>query len=225
MGNDVYSAVDEYFLDLFENEEAASAETLERSQAAGLPAIAVSPMIGRLLRVLAMACSARTVLEIGTLGGYSALWLAKGLPEGGRVMSIEVDPRFAAVARENIVRAGAGDVVEVRIGDALHVLAKLHEEAAGPFDMVFIDADKPRYVDYLNAILPLSRPGTVIVADNIVRGGAVAQPRGDAAAEGARRFNAALASDPRVEAAFIQQVGIKGHDGMAVGVVTRHGSA
>lgn len=224
MTSDVYRAVDEYFAGLFDDDDPGLEAALARSDSAGLPAIAISPMIGRLLRVLALACNARTVLEIGTLGGYSALWLASGLPQDGRVVSIEVDPRHAVVARENIARANAGDRIEVRVGDALDVLANLREESHGPFDMVFIDADKPPYAEYFEAALALSRPGTLLVADNIVRRGAVTAAGGDAAAQGARRFNARVASDPRVEAAFIQQVGLKGHDGMAVAVVIAGGS-
>lgn len=221
MTDDLYATVDAYLEDLFDGEDPALAQTLERSAAAGLPAIAVSPTIGRLLQVLALGCGARSILEIGTLGGYSAIWLARALPAGGRVISLEVDPRHAAVARDNIDRAGVTDRVEVRVGNALDVLAELRHNRAGPFDMVFIDADKPRYTEYLQAALELVRTGAVIVADNVVRGGAVSRTGGDEAAEGARRFNAALAADPRVTAAFVQQVGVKGHDGMAIAVVTQ----
>ncbi len=219
VNDDLYAAVDAYLEGLFGGQDPELAEVLEHSATAGLPAIAVSPVMGRLLQVLALVCGARSVLEIGTLGGYSAIWLARGVPADGRVLSLEVDAQRAAVARDNIDRAGMADRVEVRVDDALETLAQLREDGADPFDMVFIDADKPRYTEYLHAILELARPGTLVVADNVVRQGAVAVAGGGEAAEGARRFNAALAAHPRVTAAFIQQVGIKGHDGMAIAVV------
>ncbi len=182
------------------------------------------PSLGRFLHVLALACSARSILEIGTLGGYSTIWLARALPVDGRLLSLEVEPRHAAVARENLAHAGLGDRVEVRVGAALGVLKDLRDNGADPYDMVFIDADKPAYTEHLDAALQLSRPGTLIVADNVVRGGKVTLGAADdEAVVGIQRFNAALAADPRVTAAVIQQVGVKGHDGMAIAVVRATG--
>lgn len=220
MSDNIYSAVDAYLGDLLGGPDAALAAALESSRTAGLPDIQVSPELGRFLHVLALARGARSILEIGTLGGYSTIWLGRAVPPDGRVISLELEPRYAAVARENIARAGLADRVEVRVGRALELLADLRATDSGPFDMVFIDADKPAYTDYLEAALQLSRPGTLIVADNVIRAGKVVHDAaGDEAVEGAQRFNAALASDPRVTAAVVQQVGVKGHDGMALAVV------
>jgi predicted O-methyltransferase YrrM len=216
----VYAAVDAYLEGLFGSEDPVLAAALERSSAAGLPEINVSPAIGRFLQVLALACGARSILEIGTLGGYSTIWLARALPPDGMLISLEYQPVHAQVARENIARAGLADLVDVRVGRALDLLARLDQEGAGPFDMVFIDADKAPYTEYLRASLRLARPGTLIVADNVVRAGKVVHPAGDDEnVAGVQRFNAAVASEPRVTAAFVQQVGVKGHDGMAIAVV------
>lgn len=220
MSDSVYAAVDAYLEGLFGDSDTVLESALEDARAAGLPAIEVSPGLGRFLQVLALASGARSILEIGTLGGYSTIWLGRAVPPGGRVLSLEIDPRHAAVARQNISRAGLADRVEVRVGRALDVLAQLRDDATEPFDMIFIDADKPAYTDYLHATLPLCRPGTLIVADNVVRAGKVASDAaGDEAVQGAQRFNAALAGDPRYTAAVVQQVGVKGHDGMAIAVV------
>ena len=220
MSDNIYSAVDAYFGDLFGGPDAHLVAALEQSRAAGLPDIQVSAELGRFLHVLALACGARSILEIGTLGGYSTIWLARAVPAGGQVISLELEPRHAAVARENVTRAGLADRVEVRVGRALDLLAELRATDSGPFDMVFIDADKSAYSDYLEAALQLSRPGTLIVADNVIRAGKVVDDAGgDEAVEGVQRFNAALASDPRLTAAVVQQIGAKGHDGMALAVV------
>lgn len=220
VSEDTYAAVDTYLEELFGGTDPALAAALERSAAAGLPQIGVSPSLGRFLHVLALARGARRILEIGTLGGYSAIWLARALPLGGTLISLELEPRHAAVARDNLEHAGLADRVEIRTGRALDVLAQLELEDTGPFDMVFIDADKSPYTEYLHAALRLSRPGTLIVADNVVRGGKVASDANDdEAVAGIQRFNTALAADPRVDAVVVQQVGVKGHDGMALAVV------
>lgn len=220
MTDDVYAVVDTYLDGLFGPPDPALAAGLERSAAAGLPPINVSPNLGRLLHVLALVRSARRILEIGTLGGYSAIWLARALPPGGTLVSLEAEPRYAKVAQRNIEHAGLADRVEIRVGLALDLLAKLEHEGAGPFDMIFIDADKASYADYFNGALRLSHPGTLIVADNVVQGGKVAHGASDdAAVAGIQRFNAALAASPRVTAAVVQVVGVKGHDGMAIAVV------
>jgi predicted O-methyltransferase YrrM len=194
----------------------AFAEALEANAAAGLPAIDVSPLQGRLLELLARAVGARSVLEIGTLGGYSTLWLARAVAPAGRVVTLEVSAEHAAVARRNLAAAGFASVASVIVGPAQETLATLD----GPFDFIFIDADKRSYGEYLAAALPLSRPGTLIVADNIVRRGAVVAPDGNPSAEGARRLIEGLAAAPQVMATAVQTVGAKGWDGFAIALVT-----
>jgi len=185
-----------------------------------LPPDQVTPLEGKLLHLLARMSGARTILELGTLGGYSTIWLARAVPAGGRVVTLEIDPAYAKNARANIDRAGLGDRVEVRLGPAVETLARLIAEKAGPFDLVFIDADKSSNDRYLPLVLQLSRPGTVIVADNVVRGGAVADPEStDPHAQGVRRFFDAVAAEPRLSATAIQTVGSKGHDGFAIALV------
>ncbi|MFW5934163.1 MAG: O-methyltransferase [Actinomycetota bacterium] len=220
MSDDVYTEVDEYLEGLFGPSDPVLDEVLERCRAAGLPPIQVSATHGRLLHVLALARGAASILEIGTLGGYSTIWLARALPPGGRLISLEYEPRHAEVARENLTLAGLSDVVEVRVGRGLELLDELVSARTRPFDLVFIDADKAAYAQYLTSVLRLTRPGTLIVADNVVRKGEVVhEPVNDESVAGLQRFNAALAGDERLAAAFIQQVGIKGHDGMALAVV------
>ena len=219
VGDDVPRRVDAYLDGLFGGEDPDLARAAARADEAGLPSIAVTGGQGRFLAVLVRAIGARRVLEIGTLAGVSATWMARALPAGGRLVTLEIDPRHAEVARANLAEAGLAEVVEVRVGAALDVLADLERESVAPFDLVFVDADKPPYAEYLEAALRLSRPGTVIVADNVIRRGAVAEPSEDPAVAGARRFNAAVAAHPRLDAAFLQTVGTKGHDGMAIAVV------
>ena len=200
--------------------DAALEATLASSAAAGLPAHEVAPNQGRLLELLARVRGARTILELGTLGGYSTIWLARALPAGGRLTSLEADPRYAEVARANLERAGVAQQVELLVGPATETLAQLAAEARGPFDLVFIDADKRNNPAYLPAVLELSAAGTLIVADNVIRGGAVADPDpADPDARGARRFLELIAADPRLSATAIQTVGSKGHDGLAIAVV------
>jgi predicted O-methyltransferase YrrM len=194
----------------------AFAEALSANAEAGLPAIDVSPLQGRLLELLARAVGARTVLELGTLGGYSTLWLARAVAPAGRVVTLEVSPHHAAVARRNLAAAGFADVASVIVGPAVETLRTLD----GPFDFIFIDADKRSYDAYLSEALWLSRPGTLIVADNIVRGGAILAPDGNAAATGARRLIERLAEEPGVVATAVQTVGAKGWDGFALALVT-----
>lgn len=218
-GNEVYAAVDRYFDNLFGTDPVLDA-ALERSASEGLPPISITSNHGRFLHVLALACGARSILEIGTLGGYSAIWLARALPDDGKLVTLEFEPHYADVARQNLAHAGLAERVEIRVGHALDSLAQLVHEDAGPFDMAFIDADKTPYGEYLQAVLRLSRPGTLIVADNVVRGGKVAlgSPDDDVVA-GIQRFNAALAANSSLSAAVAQLVGVKGHDGMALAVV------
>jgi predicted O-methyltransferase YrrM len=216
MAQDQWTAVDRYITDLFVRSDPALDAALEASTEAGLPAINVSPNQGKLLFLMAKMKGARSILEIGTLGGYSTIWLARALPAGGRLVTLEVNAEYAAVARRSFARAGLADVIELQLGPALDTLPKL----AGPFDMIFIDADKQSYPDYLPWAVRLSRPGSLIVADNVVRSGAVIDANSaDPAIQGMRRFNAALAAEPRLIATAIQTVGVKGYDGFAVIVV------
>jgi predicted O-methyltransferase YrrM len=220
MAQDQWTAVDRYLTDLFVPPDPALEAALRASAAAGLPPINVSPNQGKLLQLLARVRGARTILEIGTLGGYSTIWLARALPEGGRLITLESDPRHAEVARANLARAGLNDVVELRLGPALETLPRLAAEGRGPFDLIFIDADKEGYPDYLAWSLKLSRRGSLILADNVVRKGAVVDPASaDPRVQGMRRFNELLAAEPRVSATAIQTVGSKGYDGFAVALV------
>src|SRR4051812_10111795 len=189
---------------------------LEEFDPAGLPPHEVTPLQGRLLELLARLAGARSILELGTLGGYSTIWLARGLADGGRIVTLEVSPEYARVARANLERAGLGDVVDLRVGPALETLPELE----GPFDLIFIDADKRSNPEYLDEALRLSRPGTLIVADNVVRAGAVADPGAkDPSVTGARRFLELVGKDPRLDATAIQTVGSKGWDGFALALV------
>jgi len=219
-----WTAVDRYLTDLFVRPDPALEAALQASAAAGLPPIQVSPNQGKLLLLLAQVQAARNILEIGTLGGYSTVWLARALPGNGRLITLELEEKFAAVARANIARAGLADVVELRLGRALETLPQLAAEGRGPFDLIFIDADKATYPDYFKWALKLSRRGSLIIADNIVRKGAVADATSsDPNVQGVRRFNELLAAEPRVSATAIQTVGSKGYDGFAIALVTADG--
>jgi predicted O-methyltransferase YrrM len=205
-----WRAVDEYLDAVLRPEDAALNAALAAGAAAGLPAHDVAPNQGALLALLARIAGARRVLEIGTLGGYSAIWLARAAQA---VVTIEVDADYAAIARANLDRAGVGERVEVLVGPALDVLAELD----GPFDLVFIDADKQHHDEYLRWALRLARTGTVIVADNVVRDGAIADPASDdPRVQGVRRFFELVAAEPRLEATAVQTVGVKGWDGFAL---------
>ncbi len=217
MTEDIWTQVDEYYADLFGASDATLEAALEAARAAGLPEIAVSPNQGKLLMLLARLQRASAILEVGTLGGYSTIWLARGVSSDGRVVTLEVDPKFADVARSNLDNAGVGDRVEVLVGDARQTIAGLK----GPFDLIFIDADKESYPDYFVRALDLSRVGTLIIADNVVREGAVIDPDSDdERVQGVRRFNELVAAEPRVDATAVQMVGPKGYDGFAVALVT-----
>jgi predicted O-methyltransferase YrrM len=194
---------------------------LADARAAGLPPADVSPSQGRLLQLLARSHGARRILELGTLAGYSTIWLARALPAGGRLVTLERDPAHAAVARANLARAGLADRVDVRVGPALETLPHLRGE---PFDLAFLDADKAATDAYFEWALALLRPGGLLIADNVVRGGAVLDGAdGDRSSEGIRRFAARLAAEPRVESTAIQTVGVKGHDGFVLALVDDDG--
>ena len=221
MTEELWTAVDRYFGDLLVAADPALDEALADSAAAGLPAINVSPVQGKLLHLLARAIGARNVLEIGTLGGYSTIWLARALPDGGRLISLEADARHAEVARANIARAGLQAVVEVRLGMALDTLPELAAEGREPFDFVFIDADKPNNAAYFDWALKFSRTGSIIVVDNVVRDGDVIDADSDSSTvQGVRRLLERIAAEPRVSATAIQTVGAKGYDGFAIALVT-----
>lgn len=214
------TAVDRYITDLLAPPDPALEAALEASDQAGMPAINVAPNMGKMLQILAKAAGARNILEIGTLAGYSTIWLARALPPGGRLITLEISPKHAEVARANIARAGLERLVELRLGPALESLARLVEENREPFDLIFIDADKEAYTEYLEWSLKLSRRGTLIVADNVVRKGAVADPTSrDPMVQGIRRFNDRLAREKGASATAIQTVGSKGYDGFALIVV------
>lgn len=217
MSAELWTDVDNYFTRLFIGDDAVLGAALADSEAGGLPPIQVSANQGKLLMLMARMQGARSILEVGTLGGYSAIWLARGLGEEGRLVTLELDPGYAEVARGNLERAGLADRVDIRVGDAKESLATL----TGPFDLIFIDADKEGYPEYFVRALELSRIGTVIVGDNVVRDGAVIDPAtDDPRVIGIRRFNELVATEPRVEATAIQMVGTKGYDGFAVALVT-----
>jgi len=214
MNHERWTLVDRYIEALFVPSEPVLEAALAASTAAGLPAIQVAPAQGKLLALLATIQGARSILEIGTLGGYSTIWLARALGPGGRLVSLELEPRHADVARANLAHAGLSDITEVRVGRALDTLRALIAEGAGPFDFVFIDADKASLPEYFAGSLALTRPGSVIVVDNVVRSGAVVDAESaDAAVQGVRRLNEQVARDPRVSATTIQTVGCKGYDG------------
>jgi predicted O-methyltransferase YrrM len=225
MSAEIWSAVDSYIAGHLIGPDPALEQALRDSSAAGLPAIAVTPAQGKLLELLARVQGARTILELGTLGGYSTIWLARALPAGGRLVTLEAEPRYAEVARVSIARAGFSDVVEIRVGPALETLPELEAEGAGPFDLIFIDADKGNYPGYFSWALKLSRPGTVIIGDNVVRDGAILDPDaddpsgGNETIKGVRRFYELLAAESRVSATAIQTVGDKGYDGFVLALV------
>src|SRR6476469_6417552 len=221
MAQDQWTAVDSYIEKLFFAPAFALEAALDSSKAAGLPTINVSPAQGKLLHLLARVQGARSILELGTLGGYSTIWLARALPAEGRLISLEIDPKRAEIARANIARAELANAVEIRVGPAADSLQKLLAKGRGPFDLIFIDADKPGYAEYLTWSLKLARPGTLIIADNVVRKGEVADPAStDDNVQGIRRFNELLATEKRVTTTVIQTVGSKGYDGLALILVT-----
>ena len=223
-----WTAVDSYIAEHLLPADAALDAAVADSAAAGLPPISVTPNQGKLLQLLARVQGARTILELGTLGGYSTIWLARALPPGGRLVTLEAEPRYAEIARANIARAGCAEQVELRVGPALQTLPELHTEGAGPFDLIFIDADKQNYPGYFEWSLRLSRPGTLIVGDNVVRGSAILDPNaddptvGNEGIQGVRRFYelaGAEVEEGTVSATAIQTVGAKGYDGFALVLV------
>lgn len=221
MTRDLWTEVDRFISDVQIPPDSALEAALAANAAAGLPGIDVAPNQGKLLELLARILGARRILEVGTLGGYSTIWLARGLTTDGRLVTLESVPHHAEVARENIARAGFADIVELRVGPASETLPQLVAEGYGPFDLIFLDANKDGYPEYFGQALELSRPGTLIVADNVVRGGRVVDPGNENTyVVGARRFLELVGAEPRVTATTIQTVGSKGYDGFTMAVVT-----
>ena len=216
----IFGAVDEYITGLFEQEDSSLTAVEQSIKESNIPPISISPNQGKFLQMLARLCHAKKILEIGTLTGYSTIWLARALPKDGKLITLEYEPLHARVSQTNIDRAGLTSVVEIRVGKGIDLLPKLVEEGAGPFDMIFIDADKPPYKEYFDWSLKLSRPGTLIVADNVIREGKVLHDKSpDEMVAGVKRFNAALAVNHAVTATIIQTIGAKEHDGMALAIV------
>jgi predicted O-methyltransferase YrrM len=220
MSQKQWSRVDDYIIDRLVPQDQALEESLAANKAAGLPAIDVSPNQGKLLSLFARMAGARRVLEVGTLGGYSTIWLARALPSDGRIVTLEAEPRHAEVARRNLDRAGVTDRVDIRVGPALETLPQIEAEGLAPFDLIFIDADKPNNPHYLAWAIRLARPGTVIIGDNVVRDGAVADATSaDPGVIGTRQFFDMIAAEPRLDATAIQTVGSKGWDGLMLAIV------
>jgi predicted O-methyltransferase YrrM len=216
-----WSAVDQYLSGELGLDDAILRDAIAASNAAGLPEIQVSATQGKMLHLLARLQGARRILELGTLGGYSTIWLARALPADGRLVTLEFDPKHAEVARANFARAGLEKVIDLRVGAALDTLPQLVQEGAGPFDLIFIDADKDNYPGYFEWSLKLAGRGTLIIADNVVRQGGVIDPaHPDVRVQGVRRFLAMVAAEPRVSATTIQTVGSKGYDGFAMVLVS-----
>lgn len=215
MTDAVWRDVDAYVEDRLVGEDEALSAAIRDSAAAKLPAIAVSAAHGKLLSLLAMSIRAKRILEIGTLGGYSAIWMARALPADGELVTLEIDPHNAAVARSNIARAGLGERVDIRVGPAIEMLPTLQ----GPFDMAFIDADKESNTAYFDHAVRLSRPGGIIIVDNVVRDGRVIDAQGNAQVQGVRQMMDAIHADERVSATVVQTVGVKGYDGFLMAVV------
>lgn len=220
MDREIFDTVDQYIVKLFGDEDEAL-RAADRSLAeANMPPISVSANQGKLLHVLARTCRAKKILEIGTLAGYSTIWMARALPKDGKLISLEFDPTHARVATNNIDKAGLSSIVDIRVGKAIETLPQLLANNEGPFDMIFIDADKPPYTEYFQWSLKLSHPGTLIVADNVIREGNVLDPKStDEMVLGVRRFNEYLSQTKSVTATIIQTVGAKVHDGMALAIV------
>lgn len=221
MSETQWAAVDRYLAGLFVPEDPALADALYESERAGLDPISVSPMQGKLLHLLVQLTQARRVLEIGTLGGYSTIWMARALPAGGKLVSLELMEKHAEVARNNIGRAGLKERVEIKLGVAMDSLKAMHASGEEPFDLIFIDADKESIPGYFEGSMKLARKGTLMVVDNVIRGGAVLDADSDDVhIQGVRKFNEIVAKDPRVTTTTVQTVGSKGYDGFAMLVVT-----
>jgi predicted O-methyltransferase YrrM len=220
MDQNLWTSVDRYITDNLVHPDQALDDAVQANSKAGLPAIDVTPNQGKFLHLLARIQGARRILEIGTLGGYSTIWLARALPPEGRLITLELDPTHAAVATANLQRTGLAAKVDLRVGPALESLAKLHSEKATPFDLIFLDADKPNNPAYLDWSILLSRPGTIIIGDNVIRDGDILdRSHADPRVTGTRTFLDRLGSHPRLDATALQTVGSKGYDGFAIAIV------
>ena len=220
MNPQLFESVDQYISQLFKDEDECLKATEQSIFDSGIPQISISPNQGKFLQLLAKLSNAKKILEVGTLGGYSTIWMARALPEDGKLITLEIDKKHAEVARQNFDRCGLSSKIEIRLGKAIEVLPQLVAEAAGPFDMIFIDADKPPYTEYFQLALQLSKPGTLIIADNVIREGKVLlEESPDEMVSGVKRFNEYLASCKEVTATIFQTVGSKEHDGMAIAIV------
>jgi predicted O-methyltransferase YrrM len=220
MNQDLWTSVDNFLTDTLVHPDQALNEAVRANADAGLPAIDVAPNQGKFLHLLARIHKAKRILEVGTLGGYSTIWLARALPPDGTLVTLELNPTHAKVAAANINRAGLSSLVDLRVGSALESLANLHAQKAAPFDLIFLDADKPNNPNYLEWAIKLSRPGTVIIGDNVIRDGAILDPKSpDPAVSGTRTFLERFGDNPRLDATALQTVGSKGYDGFAIALV------
>lgn len=220
MDQEIFGKVDHYISELLAPEDKVLKETITSLDDAEMPQISVTANQGKFLQVIALMCNAKRVLELGTLGGYSTIWLARSIPNDGKIVTIEFDPRHANVAKQNIEKAGLLAKVDLRVGKAMDVMMELKKANEEPFDLIFIDADKPPYAEYFEMALSLSHSGTVIICDNVIREGKVLdEDSTDERVVGVQRFNKMLASNQNVTATIIQTVGVKEYDGMAIAVV------
>ena len=220
MTQELWTAVDNYIVSRLHAADDSLDAAVRASEEAGLPSIQVSPAQGKFLYMLATVQRAKRILEIGTLGGYSTIWLARALPADGRLITMEIDPKHAKVAQSNLEREGVADKVELLVGNALELLPELEKRNESPFDLSFIDADKVSIPTYFESALRMSRPGSLILVDNVVRDGKIIEESSsDASVQGVRRLNDMIAGDPRITATVLQTVGIKGYDGLAIALV------
>lgn len=220
MDAQLFEDVDQYIGDLFQDEDDCLKAAAQSIVDSGIPQISISPNQGKFLQILALLSGAKKILEVGTLGGYSTIWMARALPADGKLVTIEIDKKHAEVAKENFDRCALASKIDVRLGKAIDVLPILEKEGAGPFDMIFIDADKPPYTEYFQWALKLSRPGTLIIADNVVREGKILlEESTDEMVAGVKRFNKYLSECKDITATIFQTIGAKEHDGMAIGIV------
>jgi len=222
MDTEIFSKVDNYISSLLAPEDTALTDTIKSLDIEGLPQHSVSANQGKFLQVMMIACNAKKVLELGTLGGYSTIWIARALPDNGKVITIEIDKHHGDVAQKNIDNAGLSHKVDLRVGKALDILPQISAESDEPFDMIFIDADKPPYTEYFHYALKLSRPGTLIICDNVIREGKILDNySSDEKVKGVQRFNKMLSENKEVTATILHTVGVKEYDGMAIAVVNR----
>lgn len=222
MNEDIFLKVDNYISNLLGQEDKALTDTIASLDNENIPQMSVSANLGKFLQVLMISCNAKKVLELGTLGGYSTIWMARALPENGKLISLEIDKRYADVAKKNIENAGLAQKVDIRVGKALDILPNLIAQNDEPFDFIFIDADKPPYTEYFEYAIKLSRPGTLIVCDNVVREGKILDKNSqDEKVRGVQRLNESLKENKNVTATIMQTVGSKEHDGMVIAVVNR----